>query len=130
MGRPLPVPDAMTAPYWEAARRGQLVVPECDACARRHFPPEARCPYCRSTWHWAVSSGEGEVYTFSVVHRGASPDFAVPYVLADVDVDGGTWTTTTNIVGCEPDEVRIGMPVRATFEAQNDEITLVLFAPR
>ena len=36
---------------------------------------------------------------------------------------------TTNIVGCEPEAVRIGMPVQATFEDVTEEISLVMFRP-
>ena len=35
----------------------------------------------------------------------------------------------TNIVGCAPDDVRIGMPVQVTFE-HNDDVWLPLFRPR
>ena len=33
----------------------------------------------------------------------------------------------TNIMGCAPDAVRIGMPVRVVFLKVSDEITLPLF---
>jgi uncharacterized OB-fold protein len=129
VARPLPVVDAVTAPYWEAAALGRLLVAECDACARRHAPPEALCPYCRSSWHWATSPGVGEVYSFTVVTRAASPDFDTPYVLALVDLDDG-WTMTTNIVGCDPGAVTIGMPVVVEFLRQDDSISLPCFTPR
>ena len=35
---------------------------------------------------------------------------------------------TTNIVGCEPDDVRIGMPVQVTFE-EYDGVWLPFFEP-
>ena len=35
---------------------------------------------------------------------------------------------TTNIVGCEPEEVRIGMSVTVTFE-QHDDLYWPLFTP-
>jgi uncharacterized OB-fold protein len=35
---------------------------------------------------------------------------------------------TTNIVGCSPDDVHIGMPVQATFE-QYDDVWLPVFQP-
>jgi hypothetical protein len=36
---------------------------------------------------------------------------------------------TTNIVGCTPDDVRVGMPVQVTFEDVDDEISLPMFSP-
>jgi uncharacterized OB-fold protein len=35
---------------------------------------------------------------------------------------------TTNIVGCSPDDVHIGMPVQVVFE-QYDDVWLPLFEP-
>jgi uncharacterized OB-fold protein len=36
---------------------------------------------------------------------------------------------TTNLVGCEPAAVRIGMPLRVVFEAREDGVFLPLFEP-
>jgi len=35
----------------------------------------------------------------------------------------------TNVVGCAPDAVRIGMPVQVVFEDVTAEITLAKFRP-
>ncbi len=35
----------------------------------------------------------------------------------------------SNVVGCKPDEVRIGMPVEAVYEDISNEITLPKFRP-
>jgi hypothetical protein len=35
----------------------------------------------------------------------------------------------TNIVGCPPDQVRIGMPVEVEFEDVNEEIAIPRFKP-
>jgi uncharacterized OB-fold protein len=35
----------------------------------------------------------------------------------------------TNIVGCAPDEVYVGMPVEVTFD-EHDDVWLPLFRPR
>ena len=35
----------------------------------------------------------------------------------------------TNVVGCPPDQVKIGMPVEVTFEDVNDEIAIPRFKP-
>jgi uncharacterized OB-fold protein len=37
---------------------------------------------------------------------------------------------TTNIIGCAPDDVHIGMPVEAVFERVTQEHTLIKFRPR
>ena len=44
--RPLPRPDNVTGPYWEAAARGELLIQRCPACGHRQFYPRALCTAC------------------------------------------------------------------------------------
>jgi uncharacterized OB-fold protein len=54
----------------------------------------------------------------------------VPYVLAVVElVEEKFLKMVTNIVGCAPDDVTIGMPVQVTFEDVTPEVSLPLFRP-
>ena len=130
--RPLPSPNALTAPYWQAAHHGELKLPRCDACAKFHFYPRAACPHCGSTaLTWQAVSGAGEVYSFTVVHRAPSKGFEsqVPYVVAVVALAEGPHLMT-RLVEVQPDTVRIGLPVQVVFERQDDETTLPVFKPR
>jgi len=129
--RPAPEITGHAAPFWAAARDGRLVIQHCPACGHyQHYPR----PWCTNCLHeepeFVESSGEGTIYTFTVIRRSALPAFAarVPYVLAFVDLDEGV-RLVTNIVECDPESVRIGQRVRARFEAIDDEHTVVLFAP-
>lgn len=129
--RPLPTPDAATAPYWTAAREQRLVIPRCLDCGRHHFYPRSLCPHCASPRiAWTECSGRGSVYSFTVVHRAPSPAFAaeVPYAVAIVELAEGPHLMSS-IVGCEPDAVRIGMKVRVGFRRISDDITLPVFEP-
>ncbi|MBC7780409.1 MAG: Zn-ribbon domain-containing OB-fold protein [Proteobacteria bacterium] len=130
--RPLPVPDAATEPYWAAARAHRLVMPRCLECDHFHFYPRTLCPQCGSArLEWSACTGNGEVYSFTVVHRAPSPAFApdVPYVVATVALDEGPHLMT-NLVNCAPATVAIGLPVRVVFRRASDEITLPMFEPR
>ena len=129
--RPLPVPDAATGAYWEAARGQRLVMPRCDDCGRYHFYPRTLCPHCSSPdLKWTPVSGAGTVYSFTVIHRAPSPAFAtaVPYVLAAIKLAEGPHLMS-NVVGIAPDAVRIGMPVKVVFQKFSEEITLPMFEP-
>ena len=129
--RPLPVPDAATAAYWDAAREHRLVMPRCTDCGAFHFYPRTLCPNCGSArLEWTACSGQAEVYSFTVVHRAPSPAFAadVPYVVATVKLAEGPHLMT-RIRGCRPDAVRIGMAVRVAFEEASAGITLPVFEP-
>ncbi|WP_059020174.1 Zn-ribbon domain-containing OB-fold protein [Mycobacterium sp. M26] len=108
-------PSELSAPFWAAAAEHRLVAPRCTSSGRYFFPPERCVPGTTSTdWEYAASSGVGTVYTFTVVTRPPSPDFEAPYVLAVVDLEEG-WSMMTNIVDCDPDEVRVGMAVEVSF---------------
>lgn len=52
----------------------------------------------------------------------------LPYVLAMVELEEGP-RLMTNIVGCDPDAVRIGMSVVVQFDDVTPEITLPKFRP-
>ncbi len=120
----------MTAPFWEAAARHQLVRPVCGACGRSFFVPQYLCPNCGSEdWDYQPSDGRGIVASYTVVHRAPDPRFETPYVVAVVDLVDEGWSMMTNIVGTPGEEVTIGMPVEVSWiEFEGD--TLPAFAPR
>jgi uncharacterized OB-fold protein len=79
---------------------------------------------------WQPASGRGEVFTFTVVHHAYDRSLAdkVPYAAAVVELDEGPFFHT-DIVGCPPSAVRIGMRVRVTFASIDDETVLPHFTP-
>jgi uncharacterized OB-fold protein len=130
--RPIPPTSELTQPYWDAARRGEMAVQRCDACGHRPFPPRATCPRCGSTsLSWSPVSGRATVYSYTVAHRPPHPAFAaqVPLVVAIVELEEGP-RLFTNIVGCDPAEVVVGMAVEATTEAIDEsDMVLPVFKP-
>jgi uncharacterized protein len=129
MSRPVPVPTSLSRPFWEAARRGELMIPCCTMCGTRFFIPEPACPACMaSEWEYEPSTGHGTVYSVTVVHRAPGPGFELPFALAVIDLDDGG-TMLTHVVGIEPDEVSIGLRVQVHFQKYTEEITLPYFIP-
>ena len=128
--RPLPVPTALSAPYWEACLDGRLTHQHCGACDAAIFPPEPVCPTCLSLeLDWRPSAGTGTVYSFSVLHREPSAHFPLPSVFAIVDLDEG-YSVFSSIVECEHDDLAIGMAVEVVFDRVSETIALPLFRPR
>ncbi|MGO9264759.1 MAG: Zn-ribbon domain-containing OB-fold protein [Candidatus Binataceae bacterium] len=129
--KPLPAVTLETAPYWDAARRHELHIQRCAACGQHQFYPRIYCAQCFSDRvEWIKASGRAKVTTFTIVRRPVSPAFAddVPYVVALVTLAEGP-TMMTNIVGCAPEKVAIGMPVEVTFEDWTEEISIPKFKP-
>jgi hypothetical protein len=128
-GIPLPRPTPLSRPYWDGCREGVLRVQRCGACGGYVFIPQPVCTHCQAdALAWADTSGRGTLYSFTIVHRPPRPEFQVPYTVAIVELDEG-FHLLTNLVECEPAEVRIGMPVEVTFRRMSDAITLPLFRP-
>ncbi|MBI3785032.1 MAG: Zn-ribbon domain-containing OB-fold protein [Deltaproteobacteria bacterium] len=129
--KPLPRIDEESKGFWEAGQRHQLYVQRCRACSAFRYYPRALCPSCLSDdTEWVLSSGRGTVYTYTVTYQNQAPGFRdeLPYVLAYVELEEGV-RLLTNIVGCRPEEVRIGLPVEVTFEDVTPEVTLPKFKP-
>ncbi|WP_245717763.1 Zn-ribbon domain-containing OB-fold protein [Nocardia miyunensis] len=125
--RPLPTPDELTAPFWEAARGRRLVRPVCQDCARSFFTPQLICPHCLSEkWHYLDSNGRGSVYSSTRVHRSPSPALPAPYELAVVELDEG-WHMLTNIVATADVPTPIGARVEVTWLEIDDHWTFPAF---
>jgi len=131
-GRPLPEIDEESRGFWEACVRHELVFQRCASCRTFRHPPRAVCPACLSSEvAWVRSTGQGAVYSFTVTHQNHASGFRqrLPYVLAVVEVEEGVRLMTT-IVGCEPDAVRIGLPVEVEWDDVTGGISLPVFRPR
>ncbi len=130
--RPLPVPSELSAPFWEACRRHELIIQRCQNCNAFRFPPAILCPECLSeAVEWTRVSGRGKIFSFVVFHRVYHPAFQadLPYTVALVELEEGP-RLISNIVGCPPDRVTCDMPVDVVFEDVTGEVTLPKFRPR
>lgn len=129
--KPVPIVNDWARPFWEAARDEKLILQQCKECENHIFYPRAVCPHCSSdNLAWVNASGNGTVYSYTIVENNPPSAFTndVPYVVAVVRLDEGV-QMLSNIVGCDPADVRCDMPVRVTFEKLDDEFTLPKFAP-
>ena len=116
--KPVPVPDEVSAPFFDGARQDRLILQHCATCDRWSFPVRERCPHCfAAKLAWRPASGRATLYTFTIMHQVMNPGFAtsVPYNVAQVDLDEGV-RMTSNIVDIANDELRIGMKLQAVFE--------------
>ena len=128
--RPAPIPDHDSAEYWKALHDGKLVVQRCRDCSQYQLYPRDRCLACRGPVDFVEASGRGTVYSFTVIRQNYARPFRdqIPYVVALVDLAEGP-RVMTNITGCTPDDVTVGMAVRARFEPVSDEAGIALFEP-
>lgn len=122
---PSPPTNPENQPFWDAAAQGRLLLKRCKACNEPHYYPRTLCPFCFSDdTEWLDAKGTGEIYSYSVMRRGAP----VPYALAYVTLDEGP-TMLTNIVDCDFDALAIGQRVKLVFKPSEDGTPVPMFAP-
>lgn len=128
--KPVPSPTDANRPFWSGSAEGVLRLRRCDACGRCHGPTRVACSCGSIALTWVDTDGLGKVFSFTVVHRAPDPAFRadLPYVIALVEFDGGG-RLMSNIIGCPPEAVHIGMPVAAVFETVSDGIGVTKFKP-
>ena len=120
--------------FWTGGGRGELSILHCNACGKWIHPPYPLCPQCHSkdVAPRAVS-GRATLHTFSINHQPWMPGPEVPFVVGIVTLEEDpNVRLTTNIVGCKPEDARIGMPLRVRFEHHTDpkgDVWLPLFEP-
>ncbi len=113
----LPSPDA--APFWEAARRHELLLPYCEAGDGFFFYPRTACPSCGSrNVAWRRASGRGRIHAFTIQRSTRLPGLAdaTPLVTVIVELEEGPRLMSI-LLGAEPDpeHVRCDLPVQVDF---------------
>ena len=127
--RPAAVGDAESQPYWDAVRDGRLLVQRCTN-GHHQLYPRPHCIVCREPVEWVDASGRAAVYSYTVIHQNFARPWRdlIPYVVALVDLEEGP-RLMTNIIGCEPADVRVGMAVRFRPEPAGDDGAVPVFQP-
>ncbi len=128
--RPVPRPTANTRFFWDAARRGKLALQyDPDADRYQFWPRAISTATGKRNLEWRETSGKGAVYSFTVTHvPTAGFEDRTPYIVGLIELDEKV-RIIGNIVNVEPDDVSIGMRVRAIFEEMNEDISYFAFEP-
>jgi uncharacterized OB-fold protein len=127
-GRALPLVTADNKPFYDGCARNELWLQRCVDTGRFQFYPRPCSVFTGGEVEWVRASGLGHVHTFSIIRRNyPEPYFAAltPYVVAIVDLDEGV-RMMSNVTGCAPDDVRIGMRVEAHFACLHGKTQLFL----
>ncbi len=125
-----PPVSADTAFFWAGTRAGELRIQRCGECGALRHPPGPACLSCGATSDqgFAVAAGTGTVYSYVVHHHPPVPGKRLPMVIALVELTEGV-RLMAELFGAEPDQVQIGMPVRAGFIRVDDELVLPAWRP-
>jgi uncharacterized OB-fold protein len=122
-GWPLPRVTDVDRQFWDGVQQERLLIQKCQECGRFQFFPRPLCGACLSLrLAWQEASGRGSVYSFTLVRVPRHPVFrklveetGQPIVFAEIELAEGV-RMLSQIVGCRPEDVRLGARVRVTFE--------------
>ena len=129
MQRPQPLPGRDSAPFWEAASRGELVGQRCAACGVFRHPPRPMCPHCQSVKsEWVRLSGRGKVAAHMRPVHPRIPMFDYPLVCVLVDLDEGI-RLFSNLYECDPGSVENGLEVEVFFVPTAGDKQVPVFRP-
>ncbi len=127
--RPLPQPTPFTQPFFDYLKQHVFSVPRCGDCGHYNWVPYPACKSCQSeNITWTPVSGEGEVFTYSVVYRGPGAfSQEVPFVICmgKLKEHPRSCIVGANIINVDPLSVRIGQRIRIAFEdIPEEDITM------
>lgn len=103
--------------------RYKLIGTKCEVCEEVYFPPRNICPRCRRSGSLREIrlSGRGKIATYTVIHSAPeSFEHEAPYIIGIVELEEGPHLTT-QIVDCNPEEIRIDTPVEMVFRKINED---------
>ncbi|MYD42519.1 MAG: DNA-binding protein [Gammaproteobacteria bacterium] len=129
---PVPAPDGLDAPYWEAVANDVLVLQYCEDCGTYQWGPEWVCHNCNSeNVTFKAVSPKGKIYSYERVWHPVHPALNEqgPYLIVLVEFPEHNHARMVgNLIGDPEQEVIIGSEVQAVFEHHKDhdpEYTLV-----
>ncbi len=121
--RPVPKAGAYvaTAPFWDGARRGELVLQYCrDTNRFQHYPRPVSLATGSRNVEWRAVSGNGTIYACTTLRiPGPGIDGRLPLVIATVELDEGV-RLLANILDAAPEQVRIGLRVALAWDRLDD----------
>jgi uncharacterized OB-fold protein len=120
------------SPFFAGIANKTLLGTRCDPCRYTYATPRLHCANCGGETRWAELPQEGRVHTFTTCYYG-SEEFLkeTPFHLILVEFDGVDTLLLARMIGVEgPEDIRIGMKVRARFR-RNSQLkpTDVYFVP-
>lgn len=103
-----------TAFFWEGVKAHELRIQRRPDGSLQHPPVPAVWQDKAAPIDYVVAGGKGTVFSFVVHHAPKVPGRTPPFVIALVELEEGV-RMLGELRGVDPAEVRIGMPVRATY---------------
>lgn len=108
-----------TSRFLRGMAQGRIMGQRCPQCRKVYIPPRGSCPVCAVPTEEEVElSNKGTVTAFCIVNIPSQGlTVPVPYVCADITLDGADVPFMHIIQECPAEDVRMGMRVEAVWAA-------------
>ncbi len=96
---------------------GYLLTNRCERCGMSFFPRRSKCIGCLKDdklKHTTLYQG-GKLYTYTIVYR-STPYFKLPYMVGYIDFEEEGVRVFSQLTGCSPEELEVGMEMELVFE--------------
>ena len=132
----LEVPTRIASPrghdnkwWWEACDEGKVLIQRCKDCQTLRHPPRPMCGECQSMeWDSIESTWTAKCSAIPSCTIPKIPGYQYPLVCAVIKLGEGT-NIVSNVVGCDPEDVHIGMKVKGKVEQVDEKTMLPQFYP-
>lgn len=112
--------------YFSRLGQGIFEIQQCTECSSHQFFPRVLCLSCGSDQlQWIRPSGQGTIYSYSIVRR--KPEHGGDYNVVLVDLSEGV-RLMSRVEGVALEDVHIGMKVVAKVAVQDGNGKLVFTA--
>ena len=100
--------------FWDGVNAHELRIQRRPDGSLQHPPVPAVWADKDAPVDYVVASGKGTVFSYVVHHAPKVPGRTLPFVIALVELEEGV-RMLGELRGVDPEQVKIGMPVGATF---------------
>jgi uncharacterized OB-fold protein len=129
--KPVPVPDELSRPFWDAAKERRLTIQRCGSCGYYNHPPRIFCDACLGReLRFEPVSGRGIVYSFTVMHQRDVAGFEedAPFINLVVELaEQPQLLLVSSLPIAERAKVSIGAAVEVTFEDRGEGVVVPQF---
>ena len=114
--------------FFQKLKQGKFTGAKCDKCGTVYMPARIFCERCfeRIEGNWVNAPNAGVVESFTVSHETYDEKPHKPTIVALIRLDGTDGALCHWLAKIDPEEVFIGLPVKAVFKPKGKRVGSIL----
>ncbi|MEX2723165.1 MAG: Zn-ribbon domain-containing OB-fold protein [Candidatus Freyarchaeota archaeon] len=120
------IKDSKVTKFIEGLKEGKIYCTKCRECNTKYYPPVSDCRKCYSSnMEFLELNPVGELLTFTIIYYPpARFEKDKPVSIGIIEAEGVK--IMGNLFTKDPEEVKIGMKLKAVPKVYDDRITIIL----